>query len=203
MFTAKTSRVAQRTSLVVRATAQPVKAAQVVKKNALNLKPLASVAMANVMLAMPAMAESGKLFDFNATLPIMAAQFLLLMVFLDKAWFTPVGKVLDERDELIRSKLASVKGDTTSLTEMQEEAEKTLREARAAASAAVSDARASTQAEQDEMLASLKKKTDDEVAAAVKELEKERDSAKGSIDSQVDKLAADILGRVLPDGVTI
>eukprot|EP00983_Pelagomonas_calceolata_P030119 943631-Pelagomonas_calceolata.AAC.2 len=36
----------------------------------------------------------------------MMAQFLLLMVMLDKLWFTPVGRVLDERDALIRSKLA-------------------------------------------------------------------------------------------------
>lgn len=122
----------------------------------LNLKPLASVAVANAMMAMPAMAGTGKLFDFNATLPIMAAQFLLLMVFLDKTWFTPVGKVLDDRDELIRSKLAAVQGDTSSLTEMQDQAEKVIKEARAAASAAVADARATTQAEQNEKLAVLK-----------------------------------------------
>ena len=32
----------------------------------------------------------------------MASEFLLLMVFLEKTWFTPVGKVLDERDGMIR-----------------------------------------------------------------------------------------------------
>jgi F-type H+-transporting ATPase subunit b len=41
----------------------------------------------------------------NLTLPAMMGQFLLLMVMLDKLWFTPVGRVLDERDALIRSKL--------------------------------------------------------------------------------------------------
>lgn len=44
-------------------------------------------------MAMPAAAEAGKLFDFNLTLPIMAGEILLLMVFLEKFWFTPVGKV--------------------------------------------------------------------------------------------------------------
>lgn len=48
--------------------------------------------------------------QFNLTLPAMAGQFLLLMVMLDKLWFTPVGKVLDERDALIRSKLAGASG---------------------------------------------------------------------------------------------
>lgn len=40
------------------------------------------VAIANLIAASPAMA--GNVFDFNLTLPIMAGQFLALMVFLDK-----------------------------------------------------------------------------------------------------------------------
>lgn len=47
--------------------------------------------------------------DFNLTLPIMMGEFLLLMVFLDKAWFGPVGAVLDARDKELRGKLALVK----------------------------------------------------------------------------------------------
>lgn len=106
-------------------------------------------------MASPAFAE-GKLFDFNLTLPVMAGQFLLLMVFLDKTWFTPVGKVLDERDELIRSKLASVSGNTEKIAEMQAEAEKVLKSARDAASAAVNEARTTTMAEQDAKLETLR-----------------------------------------------
>ena len=118
--------------------------------------PAFTVAVANAIMAMPASAEAGKLFDFNLTLPIMAGQFLLLMVFLDKAWFTPVGKVLDERDALIRDKLASVKGDSAELSALLAEAEKVLKEARAAANAAVANAKAETQAEQNAKLALLK-----------------------------------------------
>jgi hypothetical protein len=67
------------------------------------------VALTNALAVLPAHAEAGKIFDFNLTLPIMVGQFLLLMVFLDKFWFGPVGKVLDERDALIRNQLGSVK----------------------------------------------------------------------------------------------
>ena len=52
---------------------------------------------------------AGKIFDFNLTLPIMTGQVLLLMVFLDKFWVTPVGKVLDERDGYIREQLQKFK----------------------------------------------------------------------------------------------
>ena len=72
-------------------------------------KPAALAAITNVLVTLPAHADAGKIFDFNLTLPIMATQFLLLMVFLEKTWFTPVGKVLDSRDKLLRDQLGSVK----------------------------------------------------------------------------------------------
>ena len=67
------------------------------------------MAISNALMALPAHAEAGKIFDFNLTLPIMAGQFLLLMVFLDKFWFGPVGRVLDERDGYIREQLQKFK----------------------------------------------------------------------------------------------
>lgn len=70
--------------------------------------------VANALYALPSLAgEPGKIFDFNLTLPIIASEFLLLMVILDKTVFGPVGKALDDRDELIRSQLAAV-GDNSS-----------------------------------------------------------------------------------------
>jgi len=49
--------------------------------------------------------EAGGLFDFNATLPLMALQILLLMVVLNAIFYTPIAKVLDERDDYIRTNL--------------------------------------------------------------------------------------------------
>jgi F-type H+-transporting ATPase subunit b len=70
-------------------------------------RPAALTAVANALMALPAHAEAGKIFDFNLTLPLMAGQFLLLMVFLDKTWFGPVGRLLEERDAELRSKLGA------------------------------------------------------------------------------------------------
>ena len=99
------------------------------------------VAVANALLASPSLAEAGKIFDFNLTLPLMAGQFLLLMVFLEKTWFTPVGKVLDERDGLLRSQMATAKGGAAGLEELQAAAEEALAAARAEAAKLVADAR--------------------------------------------------------------
>ena len=49
--------------------------------------------------------SEGGLFDFNATLPLMAIQILLLMVILNLIFYKPISQVLDERDESIRKQL--------------------------------------------------------------------------------------------------
>ena len=83
------------------------------------IRPAALVAISNALMALPAHADAGKIFDFNLTLPIMAGQFLLLMVFLDKFWFGPVGKVLDERDGYIREQLQKFKASACLTTSNQ------------------------------------------------------------------------------------
>ena len=74
-----------------------------------------AAAAGNALLAAPAFAEPGKIFDFNLTLPLMAGQFLVLMVVLDKLVYSPVGKVLDDRDAQLRSKLEAVKDNSADL----------------------------------------------------------------------------------------
>merc|ERR1712205_268225 len=92
------------------------------------IREVPTFVVANVLFAMPA--HAGKVFDFNATLPIMAAQFLILMVFLEKTWFGPVGNILDERDAKIRVRLASAKSGSDDLESLQNEADMLIKEAR-------------------------------------------------------------------------
>jgi F0F1-type ATP synthase membrane subunit b/b' len=60
----------------------------------------------------------------------MAGQFLVLMVVLDKLVYSPVGKVLDDRDAQLRSKLEAVKDNSSDLLKF------TVRHTDAAASSA-------------------------------------------------------------------
>ena len=74
---------------------------------------------ANALVALPSFAgEPGKIFDFNLTLPIIATEFLVLMVILDKTVFGPVGKAIDDRDALIRDQLASVGDNSNQVAEL-------------------------------------------------------------------------------------
>lgn len=167
------------------------------------LKPAALTVVSNAILALGAHAEAGKIFDFNATLPVMAGQFLLLMVFLDKTWFGPVGKLLDDRDKELREKLAVVKDNSGEVSKLQQEAEKVIAEARAAAQKQVADAKATVSAEAAKELAEAKAKVDAELAKALASLESEKEAALKGLDSQVQKLSQDILTRVLPEGVRV
>merc|ERR1711907_286529 len=138
---------------------------------------------------MPACA-SGKVFDFNATLPAMAAQFLLLMVFLDTTWFGPVGKILDERDAKIRARLSSVKSGDDDLETLAKEAENLLKAARTEAQAKIADAKTKAAAKAAADLSAEKIKIDKELAKSLEELELERTAAQKNIDTQVSELSA-------------
>ena len=50
---------------------------------------------------------AGGLFDFNATLPLMAIQFILLTVVLTFVFYKPVSKVIDDRETYINDNLTT------------------------------------------------------------------------------------------------
>jgi F-type H+-transporting ATPase subunit b len=187
---------------VVRASQQQNQASRQVQLPAF-IKPAALTALANVLATLPAHAEAGKIFDFNLTGPIMATQFLLLMVFLDKTWFGPVGKVLDERDSQLRKQLGSVRDNSSDVGKLQAEAEKVLREARQAAQEVIAEAKSTTQKEQAKKLQQTKERIDKELETALATLDREKQEALKNLDAQVGKLSGEILARVLPEGVKL
>merc|ERR1719487_2133893 len=146
--------------------------------------------------ALPAAAEAGKLFDFDATLPIMAGQFLLLMVVLDKTWFSPVGAVLDERDEKIRGMLASVQDNSDDISSM--EAEACVADARAAAQAMMAEKKKGAEAETTAKLKALKDELDAEYSALLSQLEAEKEQAYADLKPKVEELASSIVSKLVP-----
>ena len=54
---------------------------------------------------MAATEAAGGLLDFNATLPIMALQFIALTTILTFVYYKPVGTLLEERETLISNNL--------------------------------------------------------------------------------------------------
>jgi F-type H+-transporting ATPase subunit b len=54
-------------------------------------------------------ATEGGLFDFDATLPLMAAQVVLLTFILNALFFKPVGRVVEEREDYVLTSQSDAK----------------------------------------------------------------------------------------------
>lgn len=158
----------------------------------------------NALLVMPALAEElekepkGKIFDFNLTLPIIAVQFLLLMVALDNIWFKPVAKVMDARDENIRAKLMGVRDNSGEIKKMQNEAEAILKAARIETTEALSKTKRETAAMLDEKLQESRARIEKELAQSLANLEEQKEDTLRSLDKQVQTLSEEILSKVIP-----
>nr|AYR06486.1 ATP synthase CFO B' chain subunit II [Rhodogorgon sp.] len=78
----------------------------------------------------PTKETEGGLFDFNATLPLMALQFLMLMVILNVVFYKPITYILDERDEYIRNTLTAASAALLKADELTHEHEQKLAQSR-------------------------------------------------------------------------
>lgn len=161
----------------------------------------AAAAASSLAFAPPSLAaeiEKAALFDFNLTLPIIMAEFLVLMVALDKVYFTPLGKFMDERDAAIREKLSSVKDTSSEVKQLEEQANAVMKAARAEISAALNKMKKETQLEVEEKIAEGRKKVDAELQEALANLERQKEETIKSLDSQIAALSQDIVNKVLP-----
>lgn len=158
----------------------------------------------NALMVLPALAEEmekepkGKIFDFNLTLPIIAVQFLLLMVALDNIWFKPVAKVMDSRDEAIRSKLMGVRDNSGEIKNLQNEAEAILKAARIETTEALAKTKKETAAMLDEKLQESRNRIETELAQSLANLEEQKQETLRSLDQQVQALSDEILSKVIP-----
>ena len=80
---------------------------------------------------------AGGLFDFNATLPLMAIQFILLTVALTFVFYKPVSKVLDDRENYISGNLTQASEKLITADELYQKYDEQLKDARANAQAVV------------------------------------------------------------------
>ncbi|KAL2518042.1 ATPase [Abeliophyllum distichum] len=142
--------------------------------------------------------EKAALFDFNLTLPIIVVEFLFLMFALDKIYYSPLGKFMDERDAAIREKLSSVKDTSQEVKQLEDQAAAVMRAARAEISAALNKMKKETQLEVEQKLAEGRKKVEAELQEALANLEKQKEDTIKALDSQIATLSEEIVKKVLP-----
>jgi len=131
---------------------------------------------------------AGGLFDFNATLPLMAIQFILLTVVLTFVFYKPVGKLLDERETSINKNLADASEKLIKADELYTQYEEQLKTARTNAQSVIAEA----EKEAKDIVASEINQARQDAAKLIqqtnKELEAQKSLALEKLETQIDEL---------------
>nr|YP_010338078.1 ATP synthase CFO B' subunit subunit II [Erythrolobus coxiae]UNJ17663.1 ATP synthase CFO B' subunit subunit II [Erythrolobus coxiae] len=141
--------------------------------------------------------SKGGLFDFNATLPLLMIQFLVLMVILNILYYKPIIKVLDERDEYIRTSLTTASTNLTRANELTKQYEEELAEARKKAQGIISTSKKEAQDIVYKNIQEAQKDAENIVAQASKQLNIQKEEALKTLESQVDILSEKIKDKLL------
>lgn len=152
-----------------------------------------------ILLATEAVEKTteGGLFDFDATLPIMAVQFLVLAALLNKLFYKPLGDAIDSRADYVRGNLVDAKERQQKAESLAIQYEQELRNVRREAQDII--AQAQTEAQK---IVAAEIKSAQEVALAEREkaaleIENQRQSAFESLEKEVDALSKAIAAKLV------
>lgn len=137
------------------------------------------------------------MFDFDATLPMMALQFVVLAIILNAIFYKPLNKVLDERADYIRQQETGGQEQLAKAKQLAVEYEKQLADARKQSQKIVADAQAEAKRIATEAVANAQKEAQAKKEAAAQEIEQQRQEALSTLEQQVDALSRQILEKLL------
>ncbi len=137
------------------------------------------------------------MFDFDATLPVMALQFLLLTVLLNAIFYKPLGKVLDERNDYIRSGQLGSQERLEEVKKLTQEYELELSSARKEAQKVLATAQADAQKIAADQLAAAQQEAIAQRNEAAVQIEEEKKKALTSLEGDVDRLSRQMLEKLL------
>jgi len=142
-------------------------------------------------------ATEGGLFDFDATLPLMAVQVVLLTFILNALFFKPVGRVVEERENYVSSSRAEAKKKLAEVEKLEADLKNQLKEARLAAQKVINEAEEDSDKLYREALALATSEANASREEARNEIDSQRDSALNQLKSDADKLGELIVERLL------
>ncbi len=147
--------------------------------------------------AVEATEEAGGLFDLDATLPLMAIQFLILMAVLNAIFYKPLGAAIDERDAYVRTAKGSAQERLAKAEKLAAEYEQALADTRREARSVIEAAQAAAQKIAADNQAIAQQEAAAQREAVQKELAEQKSAALSQLEKQVDSLSDQILGKLL------
>jgi len=153
---------------------------------------------------MLAMTEgAGGLFDFNATLPLMAIQFILLTVVLTFVFYKPVSKVIDERESYINGNLTTASEKLIKADELYKEYDEQLKTARVNAQAIIAQSEKEAKDVVADEINQARQDATKLIDQTNKELEAQKSLALQQLETQVDELSQLIKEKLLGKEVVL
>lgn len=142
-------------------------------------------------------AEEGGLFDIDATLPLMAIQFLILAAILNALFYKPLGKAIDDRSNYVQGQLNQAKEQKEKSLALAQQYEQELKEVRKESQEIIAQAQGEAQQIVSEQMQSAQQEVIAERQKASDEIEAERQQALNSLEQQVGALSHQILEKVI------
>ncbi len=150
-----------------------------------------------ILLAVESAKSSGGLFDFDATLPIMAAQILILMAILNNIFFKPLTKAIDDRDDYVRKNIAEAKERLEKSQSLANQYEAELAETRKSSQAMLLAAQNDANKIRAQQIAATLAESQAQIAAVKLEIDNQKNTAMAALDARVDELSRQILEKLL------
>ena len=137
------------------------------------------------------------MFDFDATLPLMALQFLLLAALLNAIFYKPLTKVLDDRDNFIRTSNLDARERLAKAESLTKEYEQQLASARRQSQVTMEAAQNEAKKITAQKIAEAQQEAQAQREQAAREIEQQKQAAMATLEEQVDALSNQILEKLL------
>ena len=149
------------------------------------------------MLAFNLFATEGGLFDINATLPLMAIQVVVLTYLLNSLFFKPVGKVVEQREEYVKSNITEAKNKLAEVEKLEADLLNQLQKARSEAVKIVNEAEQDSEKLYQEAIDLANNEANASKEKARLEIENQTSSARKQLLQEADDLSELIVNRLI------
>ena len=150
----------------------------------------------SILISSSEISGPGGLFDFDATLPLVAIQFLLLMVILNIILYNPLLTIIDERKEYILTNLSKASETLAEANKLTVQYEQELDSVRKEAQLEITNSQKIHKEILEVELNISQKYIDNLLDTIIKDLLAKRNIALNSLDDVVQSLCIDIETRL-------
>ena len=150
----------------------------------------------SILISSSEVSGPGGLFDINATLPLVAIQFLLLMVVLNVVLYNPLLTVIEERKEYILTNLSEASKILAEANKLTTQYEQELEDVRKQAQLEIAKSQKIHKEILEVEVNISQKYIDNLLDTIAKDLQDKRNTALNSLDTIVQSLSVEIEGRL-------